>query len=160
MPTHVNTHLPEELVTQHFAKVVEVLEEEPGEACLSVGGERIELTKEMVDILTAVARAVGRGLAVGVAPQNTRIATRGVANFLGMPRLALVRMLEVGEIPFEKARRHRRPLLSDTLEYRERQHGCANGTLADMVADGQVMGAYDIDPAEARRALVRVRAGE
>lgn len=160
MPTHASTYLPEELVTQRFAKMVEALEEEPGEACLLVGGKRIELTKEVADILTAVARAMERGLAVSVVPQNTRMTTQEAADFLGMSRSTLVRMLEAGEIPFEKVRRHRRLLLSDVLEYRERQRRCANEALADMVADGQAMGAYDIDPAEARRALARIRAGE
>ena len=95
-----------------------------------------------------------------VVPQNTRMTTQEAADFLGMSRSTLVRMLEAGEIPFEKVRRHRRLLLSDVLEYRERQRRCANEALADMVADGQAMGAYDIDPAEARRALARIRAGE
>lgn len=76
---------------------------------------------------------------------------------LGISRSTLVRMLEAGEIPFEKIRRHRRLYLADVLEFQRRQRRAANEALSDMVADAQAMGAYDDDPAQVRQALVAVR---
>jgi toxin-antitoxin system, antitoxin component, merR family len=67
-------------------------------------------------------------------------------------------MLEAGEIPFEKVRRHRRLYLSDVLEFQKRQRRAADEALSDMVADAQAMGAYDDDPAQVREALAAVRA--
>ena len=66
-------------------------------------------------------------------------------------------MLEAGEIPFEKVRRHRRLFLTDVLEFRERQRRAASEALSDMVADAQAMGDYDDDPAEARKVLRDLR---
>lgn len=48
---------------------------------LLVGDERIELTKEMADVLSAVARATKQGLAVSVVPQNTRNVGTGDGRF-------------------------------------------------------------------------------
>lgn len=66
-------------------------------------------------------------------------------------------MLEAGEIPFEKVRRHRRLFLTDVLEFRDRQRRVAHEALSDMVADAQAMGAYDEDPAEAHQVLKDLR---
>ena len=79
---------------------------------------------------------------------------------LGISRSTLVRMLEAGEIPFQKIRRHRRLYLSDVLEYQKRQRRASDEALSDMVADAQAMGAYDDDPAEVREALAAVRAAD
>ena len=79
---------------------------------------------------------------------------------LGISRPTLVRMLEAGEIPFEKVRRHRRLFLTDVLEFRERQRRAANEALSDMMADAQAMRDYDQDPAEVRQVLQELRTQE
>ena len=76
---------------------------------------------------------------------------------LGISRPTLVRMLEAGEIPFEKVRRHRRLFLTDVLEFRERRRRAANKALSDIVVDAQAVGDYDEDPAEARKVLRDLR---
>ena len=76
---------------------------------------------------------------------------------LGISRPTLVRMLEAGEIPFEKVRRHRRLFLTDVLKFRERQRRAANEALSDIAADAQAMGAYDDDLAERHQILKVLR---
>lgn len=123
-----------------------------------VDGEMVEVSPDVADVLVRVARAMQQGLAVTVAPQSTRLTTQEAADMLGISRSTLVRMLEAGEIPFEKIRRHRRLYLADVLELQRHQRRAANEALSDMVADAQAMGAYDDDPAQARQALVAARA--
>lgn len=149
------TYLPEE-VAGGFADIVEPLSRsvERSEApCLVLGGEKIELAPEMAGVLLQVAEAMQQGMAVTVAPQVTRLTTQEAAEILGISRSTLVRMLESGEIPFERVRRHRRLYLADVLEYQKRQRHVAQEALSDMVADSQAMGDYDIDPAEMRQEL-------
>ena len=152
------TYLPEEEVAGRFADIVNAASSQEATPRLVVGDKAVELTPGMADVLVRVAQAMQQGLAVTVAPQNTRLTTQEAADMLGISRSTLVRMLEAGEIPFQKIRRHRRLYLSDVLEYRERQRRASDEALSDMVADAQAMGAYDDDPAEVREALAAVRA--
>jgi len=152
------TYLPEEEVAGRFADIVKTASSQEATPRLVVGDKAVELTPGMADVLVRVAQAMQQGLAVTVAPQTTRLTTQEAADMLGISRSTLVRMLEAGEIPFERIRRHRRLYLSDVLEYRERQRRASDEALSDMVADAQAMGAYDNDPAEVREALAAVRA--
>ena len=153
--TESKTYLPEEEVAGRFAELVTALEASSG-AALTINGETIELPSA-AEALLQVVDAMRRGLAVTVAPQDQRLTTQEAADMLGISRPTLVRMLEAGEIPFEKVRRHRRLFLTDVLEFRERQRRAANEALSDMVADAQAMGAYDDDPAELRQVLKDLR---
>ena len=158
MTTESKTYLPEEDVAGRFAELVTALEASPDTTPqLTVNGQSIELTSGMAAALLQVADAMRRGLAVMVAPQDQRLTTQEAADMLGISRPTLVRMLEAGEIPFEKVRRHRRLFLTDVLEFRERQRRAANEALSDIVADAQAVGAYDDDPTEARQVLKDLR---
>lgn len=152
------TYLPEEEVARRFADIVNTASSQEAALRLMVGDKAVELPPGMADVLVRVAQAMQQGLAVTVAPQNTRLTTQEAADMLGISRSTLVRMLDAGEIPFEKIRRHRRLYLSDVLEFQKRQRRAADEALSDMVADAQAMGAYDDDPAQVREALAAVRA--
>ena len=153
------TYLPEEDVAGRFTELVTELEASSGVTPrLTVNGETIDLPPAVAAALLQVVDAMRRGLAVTVAPQDQRLTTQKAADMLGISRPTLVRMLEAGEIPFQKIRRHRRLYLSDVLEYQKRQRRASDEALSDMVADAQAMGAYDDDPAEVREALAAVRA--
>ena len=154
--TESKTYLPEEEVAGRFAELVTALEASSG-AALTINGETIDLPPAVAEALLQVVDAMRRGLAVTVAPQDQRLTTQEAADMLGISRPTLVRMLEAGEIPFEKVRRHRRLFLTDVLEFRDRQRRAANEALSDMVADAQAMGAYDDDPAELRQVLKDLR---
>ena len=154
--TESKTYLPEEEVAGRFAELVTALEASSG-AALTINGETIDLPPAVAEALLQVVDAMRRGLAVTVAPQDQRLTTQEAADMLGISRPTLVRMLEAGEIPFEKVRRHRRLFLTDVLEFRDRQRRAANEALSDMVADAQAMGAYDDDPAEVRQVLKDLR---
>ena len=154
--TESKTYLPEEEVAGRFAELVTALEASSG-AALTINGETIDLPPAVAEALLQVVDAMRRGLAVTVAPQDQRLTTQEAADMLGISRPTLVRMLEAGEIPFEKVRRHRRLFLTDVLEFRERQRRAANEALSDMVTDAQAMGAYDDDPAELRQVLKDLR---
>ena len=154
MAVESRTYLPEEEVAGRFGEIVAALSAREAAPRLVVGGETVDLSPAMADVLARVARAMQQGLAVTVAPQGTRLTTQEAADMLGISRSTLVRMLEAGEIPFEKIRRHRRLYLADVLEFQRR---AANEALSDMVADAQATGVYDDDPAQVRQALVAVR---
>lgn len=158
MTLRESTYMPDEEVASRFGELVAVRWNEAAGLCLMLGDKRIELTEEMASILSAVAESMKQGLAVSVVPQHTRMTTQQAADFLGISRSTLVRMLDEGEIAYEKVRRHRRLLLADVLEYRRRQRRRADEALEDMVADAQAMGSYDADPGQMQEILAQVRA--
>jgi excisionase family DNA binding protein len=92
-----------------------------------------------------------------VAPRHLMLSTQEAADLLRVSRTTLVRLLEAGAIPFEKPSRHRKVRLDDLLEYRRRQRHQAELALADMVADTERLGLYDIDPDEVKAALKAAR---
>ncbi|WP_346681914.1 helix-turn-helix domain-containing protein [Bifidobacterium pullorum] len=86
------------------------------------GREPMPLTAELADVLVKVADQLSRGKAVFVAPRDTRLTTQEAADMLGMSRPTFVKLLEGGQIPFERVGRHRRVQLKDVEQYAHARH--------------------------------------
>ena len=84
-----------------------------------------------------------QGMAVTVAPQSARLTTQGAADFLGVSRPTLVRLLERGEIPMSKPGRHRYVQLSDLVAYQTSTRSRRRDVLDRMAADAADAGLYD-----------------
>jgi len=120
-------------------------------------GQEVPLPEPIVDVLAQVAEAMRAGLAVTIAPQHLALSTQEAADLLGISRMTVVRLLESGQIPFDRPGRHRRIRLTDLLEYRQRQRRHAEQALADMVADTERLGLYDTDPDSVQAILTEAR---
>jgi excisionase family DNA binding protein len=111
-------------------------------------GTQLELPGEVFEVLREVVAALAQGLAITVAPHQTVLSTSEAAQLLGISRPTLVRLLESGEIPFDKPGRHRRVRLADVLAYQQRSQRRRAALLDQMVADAEDAGLYDL-PEEA-----------
>lgn len=80
------------------------------------GNER-PIPDEIFRILEQVTNALAAGEGITVVPQDMLMTTQQAADMLGVSRPTLVRLLEAGEIPFDKPGRHRRVRLDDLLAY-------------------------------------------
>jgi excisionase family DNA binding protein len=110
-------------------------------------GTRLDLPGEVFEVLREVVAALSQGLAITVAPHQTVLSTSEAAQLLGVSRPTLVRLLESGEMPFDKPGRHRRVRLADLLAYQQRSRRGRAVLLDQMVADSEDAGLYDL-PAE------------
>ena len=79
--------------------------------------------------------ALSEGMAISIAPHNTLLTTQEAADLLNISRPTLVRLLVAEEIPHTRRGRHRRVLLSDIIDYRERTRVERRRTLDLMAAE-------------------------
>lgn len=89
-------------------------------ALVDPSGNARAIPEEIFRILDQVTNALAAGQGITVAPQGMSMTTQQAADFLGVSRPTLVRLLESGAIDFEQPGRHRRVRLQDLLDYQQR----------------------------------------
>lgn len=77
-----------------------------------------------------------------VAPLGARLTTQEAADYLGVSRPTLVRILERGDIPMEKPGRHRFVQLKDLVDYQERTRTERRTALGQLVVDAESHGLH------------------
>ena len=76
---------------------------------------------------------------------------RRPAEFLGIARPTLVRMLERGDVPMEQPGQHRFVRLRDLVDYQERERKTRRAALDKMARDGDADGLYQATDGPPRR---------
>lgn len=99
--------------------------------------DRVELPEELYRVLRQVAEALQAGLAVTVAPTTKTLTTQQAAELLGVSRPTVIRLLDEGEIPFDRVGSHRRIILRDLLAYRERRRTAQYAALEATAIDDE-----------------------
>ncbi|OYN84021.1 helix-turn-helix domain-containing protein [Parenemella sanctibonifatiensis] len=140
------TYLPPARAEEEaFHAVLEGLKEAPDERPALVGphGEVTPIPAEAFEPMVQVLEAMTHGLAVHVAPLNAQLTTQEAANYLGVSRPTLVKLLEEGAIPFTRPRRHRYVRLADLIAYADRQRDIRSAALDEMALDAEQDGLYE-----------------
>ena len=112
-------------------------------ALVAANGERLDLPDTMYEVLRQVADALSSGMGVSVAPLNAMLTTQEAADYLGISRPTLVRILERGDLPMEKPGRHRYVRLQDLVAYQNQRRQQRAAALDKMVADAEDDHLYD-----------------
>jgi len=86
-----------------------------------------------------------------------RLTTQEAADFLGISRPAMVKLLDQGKIRYDPLGRHRRILVSELLAYVERRGEQRRAALDQMTAEASAAGLYGGRPEEYAAALKKVR---
>lgn len=129
---------------------------EPG-LLLGPDGEQVPLPAEVYRVLRQVVDVMRQGKATLVAPQGMLLTTQEAADFLGISRPTLVKLLEDGAIAFEKPNRHRRVRLQDLVDFQARQRRERRATLDQITEDASELGLYDDPPPDYATALKEAR---
>ena len=146
--TDKKTYFPHEKDTE-IVEFLEAMKERgmsvPSARAALVGedNERIELPTQLHSALVQVAEALMEGLAVSVVPQTLRLTTQQAADYLGISRPTLVRILERGEIPMTKPGRHRYVQLRDLESYEQKMRERRHKILDEMAHEATDSGLYD-----------------
>ena len=143
-----HTYVPDTAEGAAIADFVRVLDEAGlgvqvrRPALVAANGETLELPEAMFDALKQVAEALASGMGVTVAPLSAMLTTQEAADYLGISRPTLVRILERGDIPMVKPGRHRYVRLADLVAYQDRAQDERRSALEQMVQDAQAHDLY------------------
>ncbi|CUU55365.1 DNA binding domain-containing protein, excisionase family [Parafrankia irregularis] len=124
---------------------------------LGPDGEQVPLPEEVYRLLVEVVNSMRQGKIITLVPHTRRLTTQEAADFLGISRPTLVRLLEEGHIPFDQPGRHRRVLFTDLLAYQERRRAERRAALDRMTEDASEAGLYDARPEDYAAALKAAR---
>lgn len=124
---------------------------------LTDGDSRAPLPPELRSLLAEVVRTMRRGQAVTIASLAQQLTTQEAADFLGISRPTLVKLLESGGIPYEQPSRHRRVRLADVLAFQEQRRSERRAVLGELARDAQELGLYDAQPQDYEAALDEAR---
>ncbi|MGL4745379.1 MAG: helix-turn-helix domain-containing protein [Dermatophilaceae bacterium] len=142
------TYLPEADAEAQIIDFAKALERAGGRAAtttpalIDADGRRTTIPAAMVDVLRQVAESLSHGLAVTVAPMNAMMTTQEAADFLGVSRPTLVRILDRGDLPMERPNRHRYVRLSDLITYQQRLRDERSEALDALARDAEDAGLY------------------
>lgn len=128
-------------------------------ALLGPDGQVVPLPIEAYRVLVDVVAAMREGRAITLVPTEQRLTTQQAADFLGISRPTLVKLLEKRELPYDRTTggRHRRVRLQDLLEYRRRSRVERRAILDDLTRDAVATGLYDADAESYSEALKAAR---
>jgi excisionase family DNA binding protein len=93
------------------------------------------------------------GKVITVVPQTQRLTTQEAADFLGISRPTLVKLLDQEKIPYDQPGRHRRIMFSDLLRYVEQRREERTAALDRMTEDASSAGIYGGRPEDYAAAL-------
>ncbi len=115
-----------------------------GATLVGPDGTSVELPVELYQVLRVVADELVRGNAVTVAPHRMKLTTQEAAEFIGVSRPTLVKLLDSGKIPHTKINRHRRVQLDDLRAYQVEQRKRRRAALDSLTTTSYQIGAYEL----------------
>ena len=95
-------------------------------------GVKIPLPEPVFHILASIVRAIQEGNSVLIVPETECFTTQAAADFLGVSRPFLIRLLESDKIPHHKTGTHRRIYLKDLKDYQKMRDGTRRKALDEL----------------------------
>lgn len=112
--------------------------------CLrSADGQEVRLPQAVFDVLLHVAREMSQGRSIVLMPEDEDFTTQAAADFLGMSRQYLVRLLDEKKLPSHKVGTHRRVRLKDLRAYAAFRNKDRRAILDGLFDEAKAAGLYD-----------------
>ena len=99
--------------------------------------EEVTLPASAVQLLVRLLSEMAEGNAVTLIPIHAELTTQQAADFLGVSRPFLVKLLEEGQLAHRKVGTHRRVLFSDLMSYKRKIDKQRQETLSELAAQAQ-----------------------
>lgn len=134
---------PSDLSAEQLKSLFQVVEGGARPVLIGPNGQPIELPKALNDLFVAVVEAMKRKEAVFLMHENEAFTTQAAANFLGVSRQFVVRLLEEGKIPFHHVGTHRRVFFKDLVQFQHDRSRSRRAGLDKMTEEAVKAGVYD-----------------
>ena len=102
--------------------------------------ETLAVPRPVFEALKMVVEQMGRGRAVSIVPLGMMLTTQQAAELLGSSRQHVVKLLEEGQIPYEKVGTHRRIRIEDVVAYKQRRQSTREEALTRMGEQAERLG--------------------
>jgi excisionase family DNA binding protein len=117
----------------------------PEAAKLVVDGRAIELSQELASVLKYVANQLSAGCSVSITAHEAKLTTQDAAEFIGVSRPTLIKLIEDHRVPVELVGRHRRIAFGDLLIMQDSLRAQQRDALTRMRKASLEAGEYDTD---------------
>lgn len=97
--------------------------------------QEVILSPALSQLLFGVLQYVSKGEAVTLVPVAEMLTTQQAADILNVSRPYLIKILDKGEMQFEKVGRHRRIRANDLFEYKTKRDKIREDALSSLFAD-------------------------
>ena len=112
----------------------------PVPALVGPDGAPRAIPNHVFELLELVVDTLADGKGVMIAPYGALLTTQEAADFLGISRPTLVKLLETGQIEHQRRGRHRRVQLKHLIDYQDRSRSARRASLDEMTREGQRLG--------------------
>ena len=110
---------------------------------ITPSGYQIEIPYSILSLFKTVIETLNNGDALTIIPMHKELTTQQAADVLNVSRPYFIKLLENGEISFNKVGRHRRISMLDLLEYKIKRDKIRKENLDELSKLGQDLGLYD-----------------
>lgn len=114
-----------------------------GKIALVINGQEIEVPSVIHFALTEVVKTLNNGDSVTLIPMDKELTTQQAADILNVSRPYFIKLLENGTIKFRKTGTHRKVLMQDLIEYRNKRAENRHASIEEMSELSQELGLYD-----------------
>jgi len=135
---------PSDLSDEQLKSLFRVVEGGGRPVLIGKDGESIELPKALNDLFVSIVDAMRRREAVFLMHENEAFTTQAAANFLGVSRQYLVRLLEEDKIPFHHVGTHRRVFFKDLVAFQRTRSRERRAKLDTMTEEVVAAGLDDV----------------
>ena len=134
---------PSDIAPDEQARLERAMNGEVRPVLLTPSGDVLELPKALNDLFVSVIQAMKQKQAVFLMNEDEAFTTQAAANYLGVSRQHLVRILESGQIPFHHAGTHRRVFFKDLVSFQRERSRVRKAGLDKMTEEVVEAGVYD-----------------
>jgi excisionase family DNA binding protein len=128
---------------EQASKLYRSLLQEGTAALIGPDGTKIDLPTSVHEVLVRVFEKMQEGKAIAVLPLMEELSTQAAADLLGVSRQFFVRECEANKLPFHHTGTHRRVLLKDLLDYKERREKARRESIVRIARHSEELGEYD-----------------
>ena len=134
-----------EIALRAARRIGDYLTAHPGAGPVRIQGElagddTLVVPRQAAVMLAQILGFLANGQGVTVTPSNAMLTTQQAADFLNVSRPYLIKLLEAGDIPFEKVGTHRRVAFGELMDYKGRDDQERRRAADELTQLGQELG--------------------